>query len=140
MITKIFLVKSKNILVMEINIGDIIKKEAIKQGLSNSQLATKLKVKNTQNIDYDLKQDILSLDKLKLYSKALNHNFLQYYYNEEPYKTLRKKENEIFLNEINELKSQLGDANKTIKLQESHLKTQQELIETQRVLIAELKS
>ena len=125
---------------MGINIGDIIKKEAIKQGLSNSQLATKLKVKNTQNIDYDLKQDILSLDKLKLYSKALNHNLLQYYYNEEPYKTLRKKENEIFLNEINELKSQLKDANKTIDLQESHLKTQQELIETQRVLIAELKS
>ena len=140
MITKIFLVKSKNILVMEINIGDIIKKEAIKQGLSNSQLATKLKVKNTQNIDYDLKQDILSLDKLKLYSKALNHNLLQYYYNEEPYKTLRKKENEIFLSEINELKSQLKDANKTINLQESHLKTQQELIETQRALIAELKS
>lgn len=134
------MVKSKNILVMEINIGDIIKKEAIKQNLSNSQLATKLNVKNTQNIDYDLKQDILSLDKLKLYSQALNHNFLQYYYNEEPYKTLRKKENEIFLNEINELKSQLGDANKTINLQESHLKTQQELIETQRALIAELKS
>lgn len=134
------MVKSKNILVMKINIGDIIKKEAIKQGLSNSQLATKLNVKNTQNIDYDLKQNILSLDKLKLYSKALNHNLLQYYYNEEPYKAFRERENETLLNEINELKSQLKDANKTIDLQESHLKTQQELIETQRALIVELKS
>ncbi|MEN5055733.1 hypothetical protein [Sphingobacterium kitahiroshimense] len=124
---------------MKINIGDIIKREASKQGISNSLLATKLNAKNPQNIDYDLKQEILSLDKLRLYSEVLNHNFLQYYYNEEPYKTFRERENEAFLSEIKKLKEQLEDANKTISLQESHIKTQQELIETQRALIVKLK-
>ncbi|UZJ65614.1 hypothetical protein OKW96_05360 [Sphingobacterium sp. KU25419] len=124
---------------MKVHIGQIIKNEAIKQGFSNSQLATRLNVKNTQNIDYDLKQEILSLDKLKLYSEILNHNFLQYYYEEEPYKTFREKENETFLREINELKNQLEEARKTIILQKAYLETQQELIETQRALIAELK-
>lgn len=123
---------------MKINMGQIIKNEAIKQGFSNSQLATRLNVKNTQNIDYDLKQEILSLDKLKLYSEILNHNFLQYYYEEEPYKTFREKENETFLREINELKNQLEEARKTIILQKAYLETQQELIETQRALIAQL--
>lgn len=123
---------------MKVNMGQIIKNEAIKQGFSNSQLATRLNVKNTQNIDYDLKQEILSLDKLKLYSEILNHNFLQYYYEEEPYKTFREKENETFLREINELKNQLEEARKTIILQKAYLETQQELIETQRALIAQL--
>lgn len=132
------MVKIKIILEMKINMGQIIKNEAIKQGFSNSQLATRLNVKNTQNIDYDLKQEILSLDKLKLYSEILNHNFLQYYYEEEPYKTFREKENETFLREINELKNQLEEARKTIILQKAYLETQQELIETQRALIAQL--
>lgn len=124
---------------MAINIGSIIKKVADNQNLSQSQLATLIDDVQ-QNVGNDYKRPSLKIDRIFQYSKALDHNFLQYYYDEEPYKTLRKKENEIFLNEINELKSQLGDANNTIKLQESHLKTQQELIETQRVLIAELKS
>lgn len=132
------MVKIKIILEMKVNMGQIIKNEAIKQGFSNSQLATRLNVKNTQNIDYDLKQEILSLDKLKLYSEILNHNFLQYYYEEEPYKTFREKENETFLREINELKNQLEEARKTIILQKAYLETQQELIETQRALIAQL--
>ena len=43
-----------------------------------------------------------------------------------------------FLREINELKNQLEEARKTIILQKAYLETQQELIETQRALIAQL--
>lgn len=124
---------------MAINIGSIIKKVADDQNLSQSQLATLIDDVQ-QNVGNDYKRPSLKIDRIFQYSKALDHNFLQYYYDEEPYKTFRERENEALLNEINELKSQLEDANKTIDLQESHLKTQQELIETQRALIAELKS
>ncbi|WP_400261923.1 hypothetical protein ACFX5U_20440 [Sphingobacterium sp. SG20118] len=124
---------------MEIHIGEIIKTEAKRQGLSNVHLFEITKVKNPQNIDYDLKQKVLPLDKLELYTKALNHNFLKYYYEEEPFKTFREEENKTFLAEISLLNEQVEEANKTVAMQEYHLKTQQELIETQRALIAELK-
>ncbi len=124
---------------MDINIGSIIKKVADDQNLSQSQLATLIDDVQ-QNVGNDYKRPSLKIDRIFQYSKALDHNFLQYYYDEEPYKAFRERENEALLNEINELKSQMKDANKTINLQESHIKTQQELIETQRALIAELKS
>ncbi|MEN5376513.1 hypothetical protein [Sphingobacterium kitahiroshimense] len=123
---------------MTINIGFIIKKVADDQNLSQSQLATLIDDVQ-QNVGNDYKRTSLKIDRIFQYSKALNHNFLQYYYNEEPYKTFRERENEAFLSEIKELKEQLEDANKTISLQESHIKTQQELIETQRALIVKLK-
>lgn len=123
---------------MAINIGSIIKKVADDQNLSQSQLATLIDDVQ-QNVGNDYKRPSLKIDRIFQYSKALDHNFLQYYYDEEPYKTFRERENEALLNEIKELKSQLKDANKTIDLQESHLKTQQELIETQRALITQLK-
>lgn len=123
---------------MAINIGSIIKKVADDQNLSQSQLATLIDDVQ-QNVGNDYKRPSLKIDRIFQYSKALDHNFLQYYYNEEPYKTFRERENEAFLSEIKELKEQLEEANKTVAMQESHLKTQHELIETQRALIVQLK-
>jgi len=122
---------------MTVNIGSIIKNVADDQNLSQSQLATLIDDVQ-QNVGNDYKRPTLKIDRIFQYSKALNHNFLQYYYEEEPYKTFREKENETFLREINELKNQLEEARKTIILQKAYLETQQELIETQRALIAQL--
>lgn len=124
---------------MNIDIGSLIKTEAENQNLSQGQLAA-LIGDAQQNVGNDYKRPSLKIDRIFQYAKALNHNFLQYYNDEEPYKAFRERENEAFLNEIKELKEQLEEACKTISLQESHLKTQQELIETQQALIAELKS
>lgn len=122
---------------MTVNIGSIIKNVADDQNLSQSQLATLIDDVQ-QNVGNDYKRPTLKIYRIFQYSKALNHNFLQYYYEEEPYKTFREKENETFLREINELKNQLEEARKTIILQKAYLETQQELIKTQRALIAQL--
>ena len=78
---------------MTVNIGSIIKNVADDQNLSQSQLATLIDDVQ-QNVGNDYKRPTLKIDRIFQYSKALNHNFLQYYYEEEPYKTFREKENE----------------------------------------------
>jgi len=123
---------------MEIHIGDIIKREAKNQGVSNARLMEEIKVKNSQNIEYDLKQETLSIQKLALYTSALNHNFLKYYTDLEPFKSFYENENNTCLNEIEFLQEQLNQAKLMIASQEETIKTQKELISTQKLLIEAL--
>lgn len=120
---------------MEIHIGDIIKREAKNQGVSNARLMEEIKVKNSQNIEYDLRQETLSIQKLALYTSALNHNFLKYYTDLEPFKSFYENETNTSLHEIESLKEQLNQAKQMIAIQEETIKTQKELISTQKALI-----
>ncbi|WP_286862915.1 MULTISPECIES: hypothetical protein [Sphingobacterium] len=119
---------------MKIHIGDIIKREAKNQGVSNARLTEEIKVKNSQNIEYDLKQETLSIQKLALYTTALNHNFLKYYTDLEPFRSFYENDNNASLEKINSLKEQLDQANRTISMQEETIQTQKELIATQKLL------
>lgn len=125
---------------MKIHIGDIIKREAKNQGVSNARLMEEIKVKNPQNIEYDLKQETLSIQKLALYSSALNHNFLKYYTELEPFRSFCENENNTSLEKINSLKEQLDQANRTISMQEETIQTQKDLIDTQKALIESLST
>ncbi len=120
---------------MEIHIGDIIKREAKNQGVSNARLMEEIKVKNSQNIEYDLRQETLSIQKLALYTSALNHNFLKYYTDLEPFKSFYENETNTSLHEIESLKEQLNQAKQMIAIQKETIKTQKELISTQKALI-----
>lgn len=120
---------------MEIHIGDIIKKEAKNQGVSNARLMDEIKVKNSQNIEYDLRQETLSIQKLALYTSALNHNFLKYYTDLEPFKSFYENETDKSLHDIESLKEQLNQAKQMIAIQKETIKTQKELISTQKALI-----
>ena len=122
---------------MTIHIGDIIKEEAKNQGLSLGQVADKIKAKSPQNIDYDYGRESLPIDKILLYSAALNKNFLIYYYDEEPLKTYREQEIAEWQSKIDELQEKLNQAEKLLAAKEETIVTQKELIETQRKLIEE---
>ena len=125
---------------MKIHIGDIIKTQAKNQGVSDARLMEEINVKNSQNIEYDLKQETLSIQKLALYTSALNHNFLKYYTDLEPFKSFYEKENNTSVNMIEALKEQLDQVNRTISIQEETIQTQKELISTQKALIESLST
>lgn len=120
---------------MPVHIGNIIKEEAQSQGLTSLQVAEKINVKNSQNVDYDYRKESLPIDKIFLYSKVLNKNFIAYYYDEDPLKTYREQELAEWQSKIDELQEKLNQAEKLLAAKEDTIATQKELIETQRKLI-----
>src|SRR5690606_36864333 len=110
---------NQNIFVkMSLHIGSIIKKIAKNNGYSQGELAEKINAENAQNVEYDYRQENLPIDKLALYSAALEHNFLQYYYEMEPFKTYRQKELESYLSQIDSLTNQLQELNRLLHAKE----------------------
>ena len=119
------------------NIGQKIKEIADKKNLSQKMVGDLINEKQ-QNVGNDYKKSSLSFDKLLIYSKALDHNFIQYYYNDEPFKSYREEEYKQWDEKINSLKEQFDQANRLISMQEETIKTQKELISTQKALIESL--
>ncbi len=124
---------------MSLHIGSIIKKIAKKNGYSQGELAEKINAKNAQNVEYDYRQESLPIEKLALYSAALEHNFLQYYYEMEPFKTYRQQEIEVYLSQINELTIRLRELDRLIYAKEETTEYQKQVIEAQKELIEKLK-
>ncbi|QRQ61214.1 helix-turn-helix transcriptional regulator [Sphingobacterium multivorum] len=119
------------------NIGQKIKEIADKKNLSQKMVGDLINEKQ-QNVGNDYKKSSLSFDKLLIYSKALDHNFIQYYYNDEPFKSYREEEYKQWDEKINSLKEQFDQANRLISMQEETIQTQKELIYTQKALIESL--
>src|SRR5690606_18251008 len=120
---------------MSLHIGSIIKKIAKKNGYSQGELAEKINAKNAQNEEYDYRQERLPIEKLALYSAALEHNFLQYYYEMEPFKTYRQQEIEVYLSQINDLTVRLRELDRLIYAKEETTEYQKQVIEAQKELI-----
>jgi|SRR5690606_24888224 len=120
---------------MLVHIGNIIKEEAKKQRISQAQIAEKIKAKNPQNVDYDFGRESLPMEKILQYSKALNKNFVAYYYDEEPLKTFRDREFADLREKINTLQARLDQAENLLTSKDEIISAQKELIETQRKLI-----
>lgn len=116
------------------SIGDIIRKEAEKQNLTQKMVAD-LIGDTQQNVGNDYKKRSLTIDKLLAYSKALNHNFIKYYYETEPLKAYREEEFRPFKDEIETLENKLVELQRIISLQEETILTQKQLIDTQAMLI-----
>jgi len=121
------------------NIGEKIKEIADKKNLSQKMVGDLIN-ENQQNVGNDYKKSSLSLEKLLAYSKALDHNFIQYYYNDEPFKSYREEECKQWDEKIDALKQQLSQVNRTISIQEETIQTQKELIATQKALIESLST
>ena len=123
---------------MSIHIGNIIREEAQdQQGLSSAQVAERINVKNSQNVDYDYKKESLPIDKIFLYSKALNKNFIAPYYDVEPLKSYREQEFAEWQAKVDELQEKLNQAESLLAAKNETIATQKELIETQRKMIEE---
>ncbi len=124
---------------MNPHIGSLIKEIAKRNGYSQGHLAEKINAKNAQNVDYDYRQETLPIDKLALYSIALDHNFLQYYYDIEPFNTYRQQEIKIYQSQIDDLKNKLEELNRILYAKEETTEYQKQIIEVQKELIARLR-
>lgn len=116
---------------MPIHIGKEIREVAENKKLSQRDLAKLIK-DIQQNVGNDYKKESLSIDRLLLYSAALETNFISFYYDTEPFKFYRKEEADHWQKIIDDLKEK-------IKTGEEILKAKEEVIENQREAINSLK-
>src|SRR5690606_6113897 len=119
---------------MKIHLGKEIESIAKERGLSQSKVADLIGEKQ-QNVGNDYKKESLPMEKILQYSKALNKNFVAYYYDEEPLKTFRDREFADLREKINTLQARLDQAENLLTSKDEIISAQKELIETQRKLI-----
>lgn len=123
---------------MYVNIGAEIQRVAKEQRFSQEKVAN-LIGESQQNISNDYKRESLSIVRLLKYSQALNHNFLQYYYEVEPLKSYREEELNVYKEQINALTKQLEEIKAVLGAKEEATTYQKQLIDTQDRLIKELE-
>lgn len=120
------------------HIGTELRRIATGQGLSQTAVADRIGDKQ-QNVGNDYKKRSLTFERMLRYSDALNHDFFQYYNNEEPYKSFRDQEHAKFREEIDDLKNRIDQLNKLLTSNEETIQTQKKLIHTQQTLIEKLQ-
>lgn len=108
-------------------IGKIIKRIAESQGVSQEQLGTSIN-RSKQTVSNIYKRSTIDTELLKSISKTLNHDFLSYYYQEEPYKSFRDEQEEIWIEKLETLKRESDLKDKIISNLEEMLIVQRKLI------------
>jgi transcriptional regulator with XRE-family HTH domain len=112
------------------DIGQIIKKVANSHGLNQTQVGQKIG-RTKQGVASIYKRDTIDTDLLVNISDKLNHDFLSYYYEEEPMSAFKKIE-------IDKWESKITALEAIIVIKDENLRDRKELVETQRKLIEEL--
>lgn len=92
---------------MPIHIGQIIENRAKEKGLSLDEVG-KLISKTRQTVADIYKRQSIDTELLLSISRALEFDFFEMYYSEEPLKSMREKELEPYKKEIEELKKLLA--------------------------------
>ncbi|MEN5057153.1 hypothetical protein [Sphingobacterium kitahiroshimense] len=116
---------------MSEKIGQIIKRVATSKGLSQSQFGEKIN-RTKQAVAGIYKRSTIDIELLKVISVQLDHDFLEYYYESEPFKTFRALKEKEWEQKINILENELASKDKLIEKNE-------ELLLLQRKYIAELE-
>lgn len=116
---------------MREKIGQKIKQVATSQGLSQKQFGDKIN-RTKQAVASIYRRTTIDIELLKVISEKLNHDFLEYYYEEEPFKAFREEEEREWVDQINTLNSELISKDKLIEKNE-------EIISLQKKYITELE-
>ncbi|HCX57425.1 MAG TPA: hypothetical protein DHU90_12750 [Sphingobacterium sp.] len=116
---------------MEISIGQIIKKVATEKGFSQQQLGDKIN-KTKQGVASIYRRTTIDIELLKEIALVLNHDFLAYYYNEDPFKVFKNLE-------ISSWEQKLSDLNEQMNLKDTLLEKNEEILLLQRKYITELE-
>ncbi|WP_312362424.1 hypothetical protein [Sphingobacterium sp.] len=112
-------------------IGQIIKRVATSKGLSQSQFGEKIN-RTKQAVAGIYKRSTIDIELLKVISVQLDHDFLEYYYESEPFKTFRDLKESKWAQKVNILENELASRDKLIEKNE-------EILLLQRKYIAELE-
>ncbi|OJZ06462.1 MAG: hypothetical protein BGP15_04245 [Sphingobacterium sp. 40-24] len=116
---------------MHEKIGQIIKRIATSKGLSQKQFGDKIN-RTKQAVAGIYKRSTIDIELLKVISEQLEHDFLEYYYGEEPFKTFRNLKEKEWEQKISVLENELISKDKLIDKNE-------EILLLQRKYIAELE-
>lgn len=116
---------------MQEKIGQIIKRIATSKGLSQKQFGEKIN-RTKQAVAGIYKRSTIDIELLKVISQQLEHDFLGYYYEDEPFKTFRKLEENEWEQKISALQNESRSKDKMIEKNE-------EILLLQRKYIAELE-
>ena len=92
---------------MPIHIGELIRSRAEEKKLSQEELGKKIS-RTKQNVGDIFKRQSIDTELLLAISSALEFDFFDVYYAEEPLKSMREKELEPYRKEIEELKKELA--------------------------------
>lgn len=116
---------------MSIHIGQIIKEKVTEKRLSQEALG---KMINTtkQNVGNIYKRRHIDTELLLKLCAVLEYNFFEVFYAEEPLKSMRKKETDLYSAEINRLKH-------TIQLKEERIKDLEEIMSSNKKVISYLE-
>ncbi|WP_104384692.1 helix-turn-helix transcriptional regulator [Sphingobacterium sp. HMA12] len=116
---------------MKINIGQIIKRVATEQGISQKQLGDKIN-KTKQGVASIYRRSTIDIELLKEIALVLNHDFLSYYYQDAPFKVFKELE-------VSNWEQKVDDLNEQINLKDILLGKNEEILLLQRKYIAELE-
>ncbi len=117
---------------MEENIGQLVKRIAQGQGLSQSELGEKIK-KSKQGVGSIYRRDTIDTKLLIEICTVLNYDFMAFYYTRPPLLAFKQRE-------INEWESKISTLVKEIKDKDILLGKNDEILDLQRKYIAELEA
>lgn len=112
---------------MPIEIGQIIKEVLKAQGRNHNDLAILIN-RHPKTVANILKRKTMDTDLLRSICKALNHDFLKYYYKEEPLRFFREEEIKEIGQEVANLKQELNLKNEFIATQNKYVQSQEDVI------------
>lgn len=112
---------------MPVHIGELIRIEYKKQGLNQKQLGVLINKHEKTIANIILRQSIDTQLLLDI-SRALHHDFFQYYYNEFPFKTFREEELFHVNNEIANLKKELVQKDEALLTNKKYIQSQEDVI------------
>jgi len=116
---------------MQEKIGQIIKRIAISRGLSQKQFGEKIN-RTKQAVANIYKRSTIDIELLKVISEQLDHDFLEYYYEEEPFKTYRDQL-------VNEWEQKINSLTTELSLRDKLIEKNEEILLLQRKYIAQLE-
>lgn len=116
---------------MDEKIGQTIKRIATSKGLSQSQFGEKIN-RTKQAVAGIYKRSTIDIELLKVISEQLEHDFLEYYYEEEPFKAFRDLKEKELEQKVSMFENELISKDKLIEKNE-------EILLLQRKYIAELE-
>ncbi len=116
---------------MSEKIGQIIKRIATTKGLSQKQFGDKIN-RTKQAVAGIYKRSTIDIELLKVISEKLEHDFLEYYYGEAPFKAFRDLKEKEWEQKITMFENEILSKDKLIEKNE-------EIILLQRKYIAELE-
>lgn len=112
---------------MREKIGQIIKQIVTSKGLSQRQFGEKIN-RTKQAVASIYKRSTIDIELLKVISEQLNHDFLEYYYEDEPFKTFRDLKEREREQKINILKNEIVSKDKLIEKNEEIFSLQKKYI------------